>query len=85
MAADIPCQIGSMVESSIATLAGAHLALAHPNIIANDLVGPAMIGEDVAQMPGDETHIVLDDSPGLGVTIDRSRVRDLSEFVDTID
>ena len=44
-----------------------------------------MIGEDVAQMPGDETHIVLDDSPGLGVTIDRSRVRDLSEFVDTID
>lgn len=85
MAADIPCQIGSMVESSIATLAGAHLALAHPNIIANDLVGPAMIREDVAQMPGDETHILLDDSPGLGVTIESSRVQGLSEFVDIID
>ncbi|MGP9655520.1 mandelate racemase/muconate lactonizing enzyme family protein, partial [Halomonas sp. AOP35-4E-18] len=85
MAADIPCQIGSMVESTIATLAGAHLALAHPNIVANDLVGPSMLREDVARLPGDETHIVLGDSPGLGVTIESCRVRDLSEFADIID
>lgn len=85
MAADIPCQIGSMVESSIATLAGAHLALAHPNIIANDLVGPAMISSDVADLPGDQTCIRLDDAPGLGVRIDPDRVRELSVFSDTID
>ncbi|GEN23942.1 dipeptide epimerase [Halomonas cupida] len=85
MAADIPCQVGSMVESSIATLAGAHLAIAHPNIIANDLVGPAMLSCDVAEMPGDSTHIMLDESPGLGVDIDRDRVRELSAFEDFID
>lgn len=85
LAADIPCQIGSMVESSIASLAGAHLAIAHPNIIANDLVGPAMISVDVAEMPGDETCILLDESPGLGVMVDKDRVRQLSVFEDCID
>lgn len=85
MASDIPCQIGSMVESSIATLAGAHLALAHPNIIANDLVGPSMTSCDVADLPGDGTHIELGDSPGLGVDVDPERVRELSIFTDTID
>ena len=74
-----------MVESSIATLAGAHLALAHPNIIANDLVGPSMISCDVADLPGDGTHIELGDSPGLGVDVDPERVRELSIFTDTID
>ncbi|MDF9434662.1 mandelate racemase/muconate lactonizing enzyme family protein [Chromohalobacter israelensis] len=85
MAANIPCQVGSMVESSIATLAGAHLSIAHPNIIANDLVGPTMISSDVADMPGDGTHISLDESPGLGVRIDRDRVHELSVFEDIID
>ncbi|MBB3143020.1 mandelate racemase/muconate lactonizing enzyme family protein [Halomonas organivorans] len=85
MAADIPCQVGSMVESSIATLAGAHLAIAHPNIVANDLVGPAMLASDVAEMPGDDTHIALDESAGLGIDIDRDRVRELSAFEDDID
>lgn len=85
MAANIPCQIGSMVESSIATLAGAHLAIAHPNIIANDLVGPAMISSDVAEMPGDATHIALDDAPGIGIKVDLDRVRELSIFEDRID
>ncbi|GKW48358.1 mandelate racemase/muconate lactonizing enzyme family protein [Halomonas sp. NCCP-2165] len=85
MAADIPCQVGSMVESSIATLAGAHLAIAHPNIIANDLVGPEMLSSDVAEMPGDGTHIPLDDSPGLGIRVDGDRVRELSVFEERID
>lgn len=85
MAADLPCQIGSMVESAVATLAGAHLAVAHPNIIANDLVGPAMISADVAEMPGDDTHILLDDSPGLGARIDLDRVRELGVFEERID
>ncbi|NWN83973.1 MAG: dipeptide epimerase [Halomonas sp.] len=85
MAANIPCQIGSMVESAVATLAGAHLAVAHPNIIANDLVGPAMISADVAKMPGDDTHIALGDSPGLGARIDFDRVRELSVFEESID
>ncbi|MFP2770849.1 mandelate racemase/muconate lactonizing enzyme family protein [Oceanisphaera sp. KMM 10153] len=84
-AAGIPCQIGSMVESSVATLAGAHLAIAHGNIVANDLVGPAMISHDVADMPGSDTHIELSDAPGLGIWIDEERVRALSTFEDRID
>ncbi|MDX1267525.1 MAG: dipeptide epimerase [Oceanisphaera sp.] len=85
LAAEIPCQIGSMVESSVATLAGAHLAMAHCNIVANDLVGPAMISRDVADMPGSETHIELSDAPGLGIRVDEDRVRSLSTFEDRID
>ncbi|WP_116474337.1 mandelate racemase/muconate lactonizing enzyme family protein [Zobellella maritima] len=85
LAADIPCQIGSMVESSVATLAGAHLAMAHCNIVANDMVGPAMISADVADMPGSEMHIELPEAPGLGVLVDEDRVRSLSTFEDRID
>ncbi|OXY83665.1 mandelate racemase/muconate lactonizing enzyme family protein [Oceanimonas doudoroffii] len=85
LAADIPCQIGSMVESSVATLAGAHLAMAHCNIVANDMVGPAMISDDVAVMPGNETHIELSDNPGLGVEVDDAKVQSLSVFEDRID
>ncbi|OIN08146.1 mandelate racemase/muconate lactonizing enzyme family protein [Oceanisphaera psychrotolerans] len=85
LAADISCQVGSMVESSVATLAGAHLAVAHCNIVANDMVGPAMIARDVADMPGNETHIELSDAPGLGIWIDEDRVRALSTFEDRID
>src|SRR5690625_7542974 len=36
----ISCQIGSMVESSIASAAGFHVALAKYNIISTEISGP---------------------------------------------
>lgn len=85
MSADIPCQVGSMVESSVATLAGAHLAISQRSIVANDLVGPHMLANDVAEVFDDPTTITLGEAPGLGVDIDKDRVQELSEFIDHID
>ncbi len=36
-AAEVPCMIGSMVESNLSATAAVHLALAHPNIAFRDL------------------------------------------------
>src|SRR5699024_4921774 len=44
----IKCHVGSMVESAIGTMAGAHLCLSQHGIQSNDLVGPLMLAEDVA-------------------------------------
>ena len=81
-AAGIRSQIGTMIESSIGSAAGLHLATALANVAFVEMGGPLMLAED----PGDlgrcyrgET-VTLPDRPGLGVTLghhsdshDRSR------------
>jgi L-alanine-DL-glutamate epimerase-like enolase superfamily enzyme len=70
LAADygVSCQVGSMGENVIASAAGAHLYLSHPNLIHAEL-----IGWWVFDRPGDkqltavEGRLVLPDAPGLGV------------------
>ncbi|HNA35501.1 MAG TPA: enolase C-terminal domain-like protein [Microthrixaceae bacterium] len=63
-------QIGTMIESSIGSAAGLHLATALANVAFVEMGGPLMLAED----PGDlgrcyrgET-VTLPDGPGLGVT-----------------
>ncbi len=64
----LPCQVGSMGENVIASAAGAHLFLSHPNLIHAEL-----LGWWVYDRPGDkqltavEGRLVLPDAPGLGV------------------
>lgn len=63
-------QIGTMIESSIGSAAGLHLATALANVAFVEMGGPLMLAED----PGDLARcyrgetVTLPDGPGLGVT-----------------
>ncbi|WP_159701700.1 mandelate racemase/muconate lactonizing enzyme family protein [Arthrobacter sp. 18067] len=63
-------QIGSMLETSIASSAGFHLALSHPNIVSTELSGPLKFAKE----PGDLKYVIPDvhitEKPGLGVDVD---------------
>ena len=75
-AAGLRCMIGSMVESTIATAAGVQIALARRAVVANGLVGPVMLREDLATgLTYADGAIRIDpDAPGLGVFVDEERV-----------
>lgn len=76
-AAGIRCIIGSMIESSIATAAGAHLALAKKNIIGNEMGGPLIFSKDVATLRYEGNHLYLHDEPGLGLIINEQQLDEL--------
>lgn len=78
--AGIVAQIGTMVESSIASAAGLHTALACHNIETVEMGGPLMIAEDIGDLRAcyDPPKITLTDRPGLGVVVDESAVRRMS-------
>lgn len=75
-AAGLRCMVGSMVESTIATAAGVQVALARRAVVANGLVGPVMLREDLATglLYADGAMRIDPDAPGLGVTVDEERV-----------
>lgn len=73
--AGMVCQVGSMVESAIATMAGAHLALSQSIIQSNEMVGPLMFTEDVAKTNYHDGIIEVSDTPGLGIEVDEQFVR----------
>lgn len=77
-AAGITCQIGSMVESAIGTAAGLHVAFARSIIDSNELVGPQMIAQDVAEFTVPSGQVAMPDGPGLGFSPDMDRVRRLT-------
>jgi L-Ala-D/L-Glu epimerase len=80
-AAGIGAQIGTMVESSIASAAGLHVAMAMANVRTVEMGGPLMITEEVGDLRSyyDKDTITLPDKPGLGVEIDEAAVKRLSE------
>lgn len=69
-AAGIRTQIGTMIESSVASAAGLHVAKALDNVAHVEMGGPMMLAQD----PGDLLRcyrgelVVLPDRPGLGIT-----------------
>lgn len=75
-AAGLRCMVGSMVESTVATAAGVQVALARRAVVANGLVGPVMLKEDLATgLTYADGAIRNDpDAPGLGVVVDEERV-----------
>jgi L-Ala-D/L-Glu epimerase len=75
--AGIRCQIGSMVESSVASAAGAHLASAKRNIQSNEMVGPLMFSKDISELNYEDGLLKMPDSPGLGVEVDANILREL--------
>ena len=74
--AGIRAQIGSMVESSVATAAGAHLSLAKKNVISNEMVGPRMFAKDIGALAYQGEKILLTEAPGLGVAVDDQLLRE---------
>ena len=65
-----------MVESSIASAAGLHFAMAHANVRTVEMGGPLMIADDIGNLRQcyDRNRIELPDSPGLGVEIDEAAI-----------
>jgi len=78
--ANIKCHVGSMVESAIATMAGAHLSVSQSIIKSNDMVGPLMFAEDVAQINLNNDIINLSDAPGLGIDVNEAFIRENALF-----
>lgn len=75
----IPCQIGSMVESSIGSAAGYHTAMALQNVHTTELTGPLLFSEDIGDLKYDIPFVTLSDAPGLGVTINEAVLEKLTK------
>ena len=70
------CQVGTMVESSIASSAGLHLALALRNVHTVEMGGPIMLADDIGPMKDyyDRDRVSVPDGPGLGIEPDESKI-----------
>jgi L-alanine-DL-glutamate epimerase-like enolase superfamily enzyme len=79
--AGIAAQIGTMVESSIASAAGLHVAIAMHNVKTVEMGGPLMLSEDIGDARAWYRHDRVDvpDRPGLGIEVDVDRVRAFSD------
>ncbi|MEA2594008.1 MAG: L-Ala-D/L-Glu epimerase [Thermomicrobiales bacterium] len=78
--AGIVAQVGTMVESSIASAAGLQLALALANVRTVEMGGPLMLAEDLGDVRAwyDRDRITVPDRPGLGIELDEAAVRRFS-------
>jgi L-alanine-DL-glutamate epimerase-like enolase superfamily enzyme len=72
--AGVVCQVGTMVESSVASAAGLHLALALHNAATVEMGGPIMLAEDVGGLRAyyERDRVTVPDGPGLGVQPDEA-------------
>lgn len=79
--AGIPAQIGTMVESSIASAAGLHTATAMANVRTVEMGGPLMLAEDIGNAGAWYRHdaVTVLNAPGLGIDVDTERIRQFSE------
>lgn len=68
---DIPCQIGSMVESSIGSAAGYHVAMSHHNVQSTELTGPLLFSKEIGNLKYEIPYVYLSEAPGLGIEIDQ--------------
>lgn len=82
--AGIECQIGSMVESSIGSAAGFHVAFSKKIITSVELTGPLKFSTDIGNLHYDVPFIELNDQPGLGIDVDENTLKKLTVFQDKI-
>lgn len=78
--AGIECQIGSMVESSIGSAAGFHVAFSKKAFKSVELTGPLKFSKDVGDLHYDVPFIQLSERAGLGIDIDESILQELTEY-----
>lgn len=81
--AGIRLKLGSMIEGDIATAAGVHVFAAHGNVAYNDLAGPWLADARYTDLTVDGA-MLRTDGPGLGISIDRSALEELTESVHEI-
>ena len=75
-AAGIGAQVGTMVESSVASAAGLHLAMALDNVASVEMGGPLMLAADVGDARSwyDGDQVIPPDAAGLGIAVDEAAV-----------
>lgn len=78
--AGIECQIGSMVESSVGSAAGFHVAFSKKIMESVELTGPLKFSKDIGNLKYDVPFIQLNEKPGLGVDIDEAVLLELTSF-----
>lgn len=78
------CIVGSMIESSVATAAGAHLALAKKVIIANEMSGPLLFSQDVASLDYRDNQLHVNTCPGLGIEVNEQIVKELTIMEESV-
>ncbi|MFL8935367.1 mandelate racemase/muconate lactonizing enzyme family protein [Rossellomorea oryzaecorticis] len=78
--AGMECQVGSMVESSIASAAGYHVAFSKKVITSVELTGPIKFSKDVGDLKYDVPYIRLTEKAGLGVEVDKGILEELTGF-----
>lgn len=82
--AGIECQVGSMVESSVASSAGFHVAFSKKIITSVELTGPLKFTKDIGNLHYDVPFIRLNEKPGLGIEIDEDTLQELTVFQDVV-
>ncbi|AFU16476.1 Mandelate racemase/muconate lactonizing enzyme family protein [Bacillus thuringiensis MC28] len=82
--AGIECQVGSMVESSVASSAGFHVAFSKKIITSVELTGPLKFTKDIGNLHYDVPFIRLKEKPGLGIEINEDTLQELTVFQDVV-
>ncbi|WP_054948832.1 mandelate racemase/muconate lactonizing enzyme family protein [Numidum massiliense] len=82
--AGMTCQIGSMVESSIGSAAGLHVATAKKNIRSSELTGPLLFSRDVGNLTYELPYVQMREKPGLGVDVDKGVLDELTVMRATV-
>lgn len=75
--ANIPCYIGSNLETGIATLACLHFAVSTPNVTYGcELFGPKLLSDDILAEPVEYRPglICCSDQPGFGASLNYEKV-----------
>ncbi|MFZ7946166.1 mandelate racemase/muconate lactonizing enzyme family protein [Neobacillus sp. 19] len=82
--AGMECQIGSMVESSVGSAAGFHVAFSKKIITSVELTGPLKFTKDIGDLAYEVPFIRLTDKPGLGVEVNEKILHELTIYQDAI-
>ncbi|MUV36445.1 Muconate cycloisomerase [Lentibacillus sp. JNUCC-1] len=82
--AGMDCQVGSMVESSIGSAAGLHVAFSKKVISSVELTGPLMFSKDIGDLHYDVPFIQLSERPGLGVDVDEDILDELTVYSEEV-
>jgi L-alanine-DL-glutamate epimerase-like enolase superfamily enzyme len=83
--AGMECQIGSMVESSVGSAAGFHVAFSKKMITSVELTGPLKFSKDVGNLAYDVPFIRLTEKPGLGIDVNEEMLLELTVFQGIVD
>lgn len=80
----ISCQVGSMVESSIASAAGFHVAASKKNIISTEISGPLRFSIDTGNLSYNVPYVQLPDGPGLGIEVSDANIKQMCSHYEVI-